>query len=190
MRETMETLHKLSPVVVGAIATAIAVYGRVFKQVYGRTWNPDGTDHRALPIDALNIEEGYLKFGAADVYWDGGVFQSTADWSDEKWIDWAARLLDAILGARPTADPSSGSEYYRGWADAVARAAQPSTYLGYRQPTGHGWGPDDVVVDGDWLTYRLRTERELARSIIGGTAPPFTAAELTEIANGTIPGDD
>lgn len=190
MNRVMETLHDLSPTVASTVAAAVAVYSAVFEQVYGRAWNPDGPENRALPINALRIEAGYLEFLGADVYWESGTVQSTADWDDDRWIHWAMRLLDAILGARASADPSSGSEYHRGWADAVARAAQPSTYLGYRQPTGHGWGPGDVVVDGDWLTYRLGTERELARAIIGRTIPKFTAAELTEIANRALPGDD
>lgn len=51
----------------------------------------------------------------------------------------------------------TSAEYNRGWVDAMKAARESvGTYLGYPSANGvMGFGPDAVIVDGDWLKFQM-----------------------------------
>lgn len=168
------------------VAAVLAENARVMGELYGPdyTWNPGVTAVecvRRLGIrgfelnpyrcnDSGDMFRPNLAFGAVIICWRktlNGSPVTNVTWSDREWSEWAAGLTGLIRSESPTYDgAASHDEYRRGWADAVAAAENPSTYLGYPQPTGLQWGPDDVVVDGDWLAANLHTLSVLAGALL------------------------
>ena len=84
------------------------------------------------------------------------------------------------------------ADYNRGWHDAMKAAHESvGTYLGYPSANGVlGFGPDAVIVDGDWLKVQLDERDALTAARISPDAVRLADAALALATTSVLSQDD